>query len=127
MTNGKNMRVRTNVRCLFSDNSHHIMEERRRAYSAFMTIRSPGMAPTDQPIAHLQFFDGKGASHMSGPLIAFTRENVVAEFDIESDLVRWLLNQMSTYEPTRQSIVGLVFDRSTILSDVIVTQLKKTL
>jgi len=56
---------------------------------------------------------------MSGPLVAFTRENVVEEFDVESELVRWLLNQMSTYEPTRQCIVGLAFDKSTILTDVL--------
>lgn len=56
---------------------------------------------------------------MSGALVAFTRENVVEEFDVESELVRWLLNQMSTYEPTRQCIVGLVFNPSTILSDVL--------
>ena len=59
---------------------------------------------------------------MSGPLVAFTRENVVEEFDVESELVRWLLNQMSTYEPTRQCIVGLVFDNSTVVSDVLVAK-----
>jgi len=95
------------------------MEKQRRAYSAFMTLRSSGLKPTEEPTAHLQFYDEKTSSHMSGPLVAFTRENVVEEFDVESDLVRWLLNQMSTYEPTRQCIVGLVFDKSTILSDVL--------
>ena len=96
------------------------MEERRRAYSAFMTCRATHVAPTEEPVAHLQFFDpSERASHMTGPLVAFSRDNVVAEFDVDSELVRWLLNQMSTYEPTRQCIVGLVFDPRTILSDVL--------
>jgi hypothetical protein len=95
------------------------MEEQRRAYSAFMTLRSSGVRPTEEPVAYLQFYDDKTSSHMSGPLVAFTRENVVKEFDVESELVRWLLNQMSTYDSTRQCIVGLVFDTSTILSDVL--------
>lgn len=96
------------------------MDEKRRAYSAFMTLRASGVKPTEEPVAHLQFYDEKMSSHMSGSLVSFTRENVLEEFDVESDLVRWLLNQMSTYEPTRQCIVGLVFDKSTILSDVLV-------
>ena len=96
------------------------MDEKRRAYSAFMTLRSSGVKSTEEPIAHLQFYDEKTSSHMSGPLVAFTRENVVEEFNVDSELVRWLLNQMSTYEPTRPCIVGLVFDTSTILSDVLV-------
>lgn len=98
------------------------MEEQRRAHSAFMTLRSSGVRPTEEPVAHLQFYDDKNSSHMSAPLVAFTRENVVEEFDVESELVRWLLNQMSTYEPTRQCIVGLVFDKSTILSDVLMVR-----
>lgn len=98
------------------------MEDQRRAYSAFMTLRSSDVRPTEEPVAHLQFYDEKNSSHMSGSLVAFTRENVVEEFDVESELVRWLLNQMSTYEPTRQCIVGLVFDKTTILSDVLMAK-----
>ena len=85
-----------------------------------MTLRSSEVIPTEEPVAHLQFYDNENASHMSRPLVSFSRENVVEEFDTESELVRWLLNQMSTYEYSRQCIVGLVFERATILSDVIV-------
>lgn len=98
------------------------MDDRRRAYSAFMTLRAKDVACTEDPVAHLQFYDPVHSSHMSSPLVAFTRENVVDEFDAESDLVRWLLNQMSTYQPTRQCIVGLVFDSKIILSDVLMVR-----
>ena len=98
------------------------MEERRRAYNAFMTLRAKGVFVTEEPVAHLQFYDSVHSSHMSSPLVAFTRDNVVEEFDRDSELVRWLLNQMSTYEPTRQCIVGLVFDKTTILSDVLMVR-----
>lgn len=99
-----------------------VMDEKRRVYSAFMTLRAKGLTCTDEPMAYLQFYDPSTSSHMSAPLVAFTRENVVQEFDAESELVRWLLNQMSTYEPTRQCIVGLVFDSKTILSDVLMVR-----
>ena len=95
------------------------MEEKRRAYSAFMTYRAADVMPTEEPVAHLQFYDATNSSHMTGQFVSFTRDNVVAEFDADSELVRWLLNQMSTYEPTCQCIVGLVFDPGTILSDVL--------
>ena len=94
----------------------------RGAYSAFMTLRAKGVAPTREPIAHIQYYDSKRSSHMSGALIAFTRDNVVQEFDAESELVRWLLHQMSTYEPTSQCIVGLAFDTKTVLSDVLLVR-----
>ena len=95
------------------------MEQERRVYSAFMTVRSKEIRVTEEPIVHLQFYDPTNSSHMSSPLIAFTRENVVEEFDTQSELVRWLLHQMSTYEPTRECVMGLVFDARTILSDVL--------
>lgn len=95
------------------------MEERRRVYSAFMTLRSAGITCTCEPIVHLQFYDEKHMSHMSKPLVAFSIQNVMDEFDTESELVRWLLNQMTTYEYTRQCIVALAFDKETVLSDVL--------
>lgn len=98
------------------------MERERSAYAAFMTLRSVGVTSTKEPIAHLQFYESTHSSHMSGPLIAFSRQNVADEFDTESELVRWLLNQMSTYDPTSQCIVGLVFDKQTILSDVLMVR-----
>ena len=98
------------------------MDEKRRVYSAFMTVRAKGVTCTEEPVAHLQFYDSKDSSHMSASLVAFTREDVAEEFDTESELVRWLLNQMSTYEPTRQCIVGLVFDSKTIISDVLMVR-----
>jgi hypothetical protein len=52
-------------------------------------------------------------------LVRFTKENVLSEMDKESDLVKWLLEQMCTYDCTCQRIVGLVFDKKTVLSEVL--------
>lgn len=96
------------------------MEEQRRVYDAFMSVRAANAAtPTDTPVALLQFYDAAHSSHMTGALVAFTRDDVLAEFDATSELVGWLLHQLSTYEPTCQCIVGLVFDARTIISDVL--------
>lgn len=96
------------------------MEEQRRIYSAYLAMRTSDRRSSKDPVALLQFYDQTaGSSHMTDAFVAFTREDVVEEFDTNSELVRWLLQQMSTYEPTKQCIVGLVFDKITILSDVL--------
>ena len=55
-------------------------------------------------------------------LIAFTRDDIVEALDANSSqLVRGLLEQMRTYDCTRERIVGLIFDKQTVLSDVLRT------
>jgi hypothetical protein len=93
------------------------MEAQRRAFATFLSLHAQKARTTSEPIAHLQFHGTTTSVHE--PLIAFTMQNVLDEFDTDSELVRWLLNQMSTYDPERQTIVGLVFDASTIISEVL--------
>jgi len=96
------------------------MEEQRRIYERFLSMHAQKAQTTQDPVAHLQFWRGVDApiAH-DAPLIALTREEVLSELDPDSELVRWLLQQMSTYDSTRQRIVGLVFDKRTVLSDVL--------
>lgn len=95
------------------------MERERRAFSVFLTMHAHKASPTDTPIAHLQFYD----EHMpaDAPLIQFTRDDIVEcdDLDHTSELVRFLLHQMTTYQCRSQRIVGLVFDKKTVLSDVL--------
>lgn len=94
------------------------MEEKRRTFAAFLALHAHKADVTDEPVAHLLFEDG-GFRGTDTPLVAFTVEHVMAELDTDAELVRWLLHQMSTYEPTRERIVGLVFDKQTVLSEVL--------
>lgn len=101
------------------------MQREREAFRLFLSMHAHKARPTEEPSAHLQFcaryVDGEAPTLPSQdcPLIAFTRDEIVKEFDKDAELVRYLLHQMSTYECTTQRVVGLVFDRSTILSDVL--------
>lgn len=72
---------------------------------------------TETPTAHLQFY--RGTMDPTEPLLTLSLEDVLDALDRESELVRWLLRQMSTYDCTRERIVGLVFDRQTVLSEVL--------
>lgn len=92
------------------------MERERQIFHTFLALNAHQAVPTEEPIAHLQFYNG---SCDNQELLALTREDVLDALDPESELVRWLLEQMRTYECTRQRIVGLVFDRRTVLSEVL--------
>ena len=91
-------------------------DDKRRAFRSFLSMHSHKAHATDEPCAFLQFH----APHMPYDLelLRFTREDVLEALDPKrSELVRWLLEQMRTYTPHRQCIVGLIFDERTVLSE----------
>lgn len=93
-------------------------DARRREFAAFLALHGASAAPTDEPVAHLHFAAG-GALPPGGALVALTRANVLEALDPDAELVRWLLHQMATYDCRTQRIVGLAWDRRTVLSDVL--------
>ena len=96
------------------------MEQERRAFKVFLSMHAHKAVPTEEPVAYLQFYNGHSIP-ADAPLIKFTREDIVDcdDLDHTSELVRFLLHQMTTYECRSQRVVGLVFDRTRVLSDVL--------
>lgn len=94
------------------------MERERGLYHTFMALHAHKARPTEEPVAHLQWHRGD-CMPLDAPLWRLTRDEVVDALDPSSELVRWLLEQMRTYDCTQQCIVGLVFDARTVLSDVL--------
>ena len=93
------------------------MEEQRRIYEAFVATHAARVPTTDEPLVHLAYYRGPDAP--VSELRAYDRDDVLSVLDRDAELVRWLLNQMTTYDCTRQRIIGLVFDKHTVLSDVL--------
>ena len=93
------------------------MERERRLFRGFLSVHERKAVPTDEPVAYLQFYNECMPVHT--PLIKFTKEDVMKELDCDAELVRFLLHQLSTYDCTTQRIVGLIFDKRTVLSDVL--------
>jgi hypothetical protein len=93
-------------------------DARRREFAAFLALHGASARPTDEPVAHLHFASA-GPLPPGGALVALTREDVLDALDPDSELVRWLLEQMRTYDCRTQRIVGLAWDRRTVLSDVL--------
>lgn len=94
------------------------MEDQRRIFDLFLRASAHKCRPSKQPHAYLQFY--RGAIPHAQPLIRFTEEDVMRELDTDnSDLARWLLHQMRTHDNERQKVIGLIFDRTTVVSDVL--------
>lgn len=96
------------------------MDHQRRTFETFLTLNSARAVPTEEPTVYMMF----SPDSLNGPLVALTRDDVLQEcdegrLDTDSELVRWMLNQMNTYECTRQRILALRFDNSTVLSEVL--------
>ena len=93
------------------------MERERKAFDAFVRLHANKATATDTPVAHMQFWreDFRSASD---PLLAMDVEDVLSELDRDSESVRWLLRQLHTYDCSRQKIVGLIFNKHTVVSDV---------
>ena len=75
---------------------------------------------TKEPAVHLQFYKENEPFTSDTELILFTPDDIREELDPDnSSLVRWLFEQMKTYTCTRQVIVGLVFSKTVVLSEVL--------
>lgn len=98
------------------------MDREQRCFKVFLSLHASKARPTEEPVAYLQFY--KEYLPADTPLIKFTIQDVLEcdELDHSSELVRFLLHQMSTYDSRTQRIVGLVFDSKTVLSDVLRTE-----
>ena len=97
------------------------MDAQRRTFATFLALNARRAAPTEEPTVYMMF-SADDLQH--GSLVALKRDDVLAEcragrLDVESELVRWMLNQMNTYRCTQQRILALRFDRSTVLSEVL--------
>ena len=96
------------------------MEEARRKFATFLTLNAPRAKPTAEPTVYMMF----ASESSNASLVALTRDDVLQEcdegrLDKDSELVRWMLHQMNTYDCTRQRILALQIDRSTVLSEVL--------
>ena len=71
--------------------------------------------------AYLAQFSLTGIS-LNVPLTFYTVDKIMlgdGALNTSSGLVRWLLQQIKTYNPEKQVILGLIFDESTVLSHVL--------
>ena len=96
------------------------MQEERKIFNTFLGLHAHRACTSDAPVAYLHFYDPeKNPSMATAELVKFTPADVTAELDATQELVRWLLHQLSTYDCARQRIVGVVFRKDCVLSEVL--------
>lgn len=101
------------------------MEYERTAHRRLMSARLGAVrCLPDERVVHMAFLD-EGVPPEAAVLNLMTREDVLGRFDADSELVRWLLHQMTTYTPESQAIIACSFDRKRVLSDVVWTERKR--
>ena len=91
-----------------------MIERYRNALNVFLSQHAKDVAPTREPRANLQFFHSPEQG-----IISFSREDILNELDSSSPLVIKLLTQISTYNCERERIVGLIFNKQEVLSEVL--------
>ena len=93
------------------------MDEQRKLFQQFLSMNAHKAKPTDRPVAQVCFYRQGTMTH-NQPLLAMEPDDILSDLNAESELVRWLLWQLSTYDCTRQRVVGLIFDKDIVLSEV---------
>lgn len=89
------------------------MEDHRRRFYALMSLYVPRLQTNhDKRCVHV-LFDG------ALPWVCINEEDIGTALDLESELVRQLMRQVTTYEFLSESVVGMIVDRRIVLSEVV--------
>lgn len=96
------------------------MDDRRRALAQFMSLHAHRARPTERPCVHLQF---RTAGEESDLVVLDEEDLAIAlsdgTLDRTAELVRWMLHQLATYDYATQRIVGIVFEPTVVLTEVL--------
>jgi hypothetical protein len=95
------------------------MEEKRHLFHRFLGTHHHKARPTPTPAVHLLWNREDNVLAPEKALYLLREEDLREHLNFQSELVGWLLSQMRTYDCRKQRIVALVFDRDTVLSEVL--------
>lgn len=94
------------------------MEEKTKIYKLFLLHHARRARPEPDRAVYACFYNPKCAMHEQ-TLVVMRQDDLVDALNVESELVRWLCKQFNTYDTKTQRILALIFDRDTVLSDVL--------
>ena len=102
------------------------MDPKRQAIlKTFLMLNHHQVAPSSdgERRAYLHFLkqddEQNGDALQNTELVCLCREDVEGELDIKNALVKELLRQMTTYDPYEQRVIGIVFAKDYVLSEVL--------
>lgn len=97
------------------------MEEQQKALNSFVQVHANKLAiRKDKRVAHLVNYSVSGIP-LNITLTQYTLEDLREAniLDDSSPLVHWLFQQIQTYDIDRENIIGLIFDKKTVLAHVV--------
>ena len=97
------------------------MQDEQVALDAFVQVHAsklPTSRPSDEPVAYLVQHDSSGVS-LDTPLTAYSVEDITSNFNVQNATIRWLLQQMQTYDKYTSCVLGLIFSKHVILAHVV--------
>lgn len=95
-------------------------DAQHRAFASFLAVHAHKARPTETPVAYVQFAGADGSLPAAdAPLLRLDGDDVPDVVDPACPSGRWLRRQMQTYDCTRQRVVGLIFSRTCVISEVL--------
>lgn len=96
------------------------MQSEQAALLSFVRLHGSRLKKvrSDERVAHLVNFSEAGVP-LDSPLKQFTVQDILSELDSESMPVRWLIRQVQTYDVDGQNVIGLIFNRQSVLAHVV--------
>lgn len=75
-------------------------------------------APDAEPLVHLVPWSNKGIP-LASTLVAYTTDEIKSRFNTDSPTIRWLMNQLMTYQRHESHILGFILNKDNILAHVV--------
>jgi hypothetical protein len=93
------------------------MEEEQHALNAFVQLHAPKAELHKERCVFLSNHHSSGMQ-LDTVLTRYTLQQVIDYFD-RNTLTMWLINQIQTYNPDKEVIIGLIFTQSSVLAHVV--------
>ena len=93
------------------------MEREQKALNAFLKLHGHKAQIRDERCVHLTEYAETMPLNIS--LTQFSPENVISFFNMQMRPSQWLMQQVSTYDTSKERVVGLIFSKDVVLAQVI--------
>ena len=94
------------------------MEMEQGALNAFVRLHARKCkSKTDERVAYLYKYSE--SIPLDAQLVKYKTDDILSVFKRDSHLVRWLVEQVNSYDVKTQCVIGLIFDNATVLAHVI--------
>ena len=89
-----------------------------QALISFVNVHARKVEVSNDRCVYLAEYNENGVN-VDVVLKQYTIEQIISNFDTNDQLIRWLIQQIQTYNVKKEIVLGLIFSKSEILAHVI--------